>query len=158
MSRRDQIRMTEAEVAAFLEEQRTIVLGSNGPDGHPHLVAMWFVVLDGVVHTWTYRTSQKAQNLSRDPRATLLAEDGTTYEELRGVMLTADVELIDDPEHVQAVGMEIALRYAGGASTDPEVRQGLEEFTRSQATKRVAHRFPPASVTSWDHRKLGGGY
>ena len=158
MSRRDQIRMTDDEVVAFLEAQRTIVLGSNGHDGHPHLVAMWFVVLDGVVHTWTYRTSQKARNLSRDPRATLLAEDGTTYDQLRGVMLTADAELLDTPAEVQRVGMEIALRYTGGEKDDPEVREGLETFTRSQAEKRVAHRFPAPSVTSWDHRKLGGGY
>lgn len=158
MSRRDQIRMTREEVAAFLDEQRTVVLGSNGPDGHPHLVAMWFVVIDGVVHTWTYRASQKARNLSRDPRASLLVEDGSTYDQLRGVMLTADAEPIADPGAVHAVGWRIAVRYAGGEPTDPEAVEELERFTRSQAEKRVAHRFPPLSVVSWDHRKLGGGY
>lgn len=158
MSRRDQIRMTDDEVAAFLDAQRTIVLGSNGPDGHPHLVAMWFVVRDGVVQTWTYRTSQKAKNLARDPRASLLAEDGETYDQLRGVLIAADAEPIEDPDEVHAVGWDIAVRYGGGEPTDPEARQGLEAFTRDQAQKRVAHRFPPLSVSSWDHRKLGGAY
>lgn len=150
--------MSDDEVADFLEQQRTIVLGSNAPGGHPHLVAMWYVVLDGVVHTWTYRTSQKARNLARDPRASLLAEDGTTYDQLRGVMLTADAEPIEDPDDVYAVGWALAVRYAGGEPADPEARGGLEAFTRGQAEKRVAHRFPPLSVASWDHRKLGGGY
>lgn len=158
MSRRDQIEMTPAEASSFLRQQRTIVLGSNGSDGHPHLVAMWFIVRDDVIHTWTYRTSQKAKNLARDPRATLLAEDGTSYEELRGVMITADAEPIDDPDAVFQVGWELAVRYAGGEPEDPEARAGLEEFTRGQAQKRIAHRFPALTTASWDHRKLGGGY
>lgn len=158
MSRRDRIRMTDEEVNVFLEDQRTVALGSNGPDGHPHLVAMWFVVLDGVVHTWTYRTSQKARNLSRDPRASLLLEDGATYDQLRGVMITAVAEPIEDPDEVYDVGWQLAVRYAGGEPEEPDARDGLEGFVRTQAGKRIVHRFPPVSLTSWDHRKLGGGY
>lgn len=150
--------MTDAEIAAFLDDQRTVVLGTNGPGGHPHLVAMWFVVRGGVIHTWTYRSSQKARNLARDPRATVLAEDGVSYEALRGVMITAEAEPIEDPDQIRAVGWDIAVRYAGGVPEDPEARSGLEAFTRAQAQKRVAHRFPASSIASWDHRKLGGGY
>lgn len=158
MSRRDEIRMSDGEIAAFLEEQRTIVLGTNGPDGHPHLVAMWFVLRDGVVHTWTYRSSQKTRNLQRDPRATLLAEDGTTYDQLRGVMITSDVEVIDEPADIYQVGWDIAVRYAGGPPGKAEQRERLASFTRTQARKRVAHRYPALDVASWDHRKLDGTY
>lgn len=150
--------MTDEEVAVFLADQRTIVLGSNGPGGHPHLVAMWFALRDGVVHTWTYRSSQKAKNLARDPRASLLVEDGATYDQLRGVLLTADAEPIEDEEDVFSVGWDIAVRYAGGEPPDAEGRRALEDFTRRQAGKRVAHRFPALSMSSWDHRKLDGRY
>jgi PPOX class probable F420-dependent enzyme len=157
VSRRERIRMSAQERDAFLAEQRTLILTSLGRDGRPHTVPMWFVVRDGEVHTWTYASSQKARNLGRDPRATLLVEDGETYDQLRGVMLHADASVLDDPEEVFAVGYAIARRYAG-APTDPDALAGLEAFARAQATKRVAHRFAAVDITSWDHRKLEGGY
>jgi hypothetical protein len=33
--------MTDDEVAAFLEQSRTATFGTVGPNGYPHLVAMW---------------------------------------------------------------------------------------------------------------------
>ena len=49
MSRRDAIRMTPEEVAAFLDEQRTLTCATNGRDGWPHLMPLWYVVRDGDV-------------------------------------------------------------------------------------------------------------
>lgn len=159
MSRRDQIRMTEDEISAFLDGQKTIILSTNGPDGRPHVVPMWFVVLDGYVHTWTFTRSQKIKNLERDPRATLLVEDGESYEQLRGVMMQADADLIRDEGEIQEMGWALAVRYAGGqVPTDPDARAGLDAFVKDQATKRTAVRYRPVEITSWDHHKLGGTY
>jgi len=77
MSRRDQIRMSDAEVLAFLEEERTVVCATNGRRGWPHLMPLWYVLRptgdEGApeVWAWTFAKSQKAKNLERDPRATL---------------------------------------------------------------------------------------
>ena len=69
-SRRDQIRMSDDEVRAFLEERMVMTIGTIGPNGRPHLIALWYVP-DGLGMTgWTYAKSQKAKNLERDPRAT----------------------------------------------------------------------------------------
>ncbi len=46
MSRRDQIRLTDDEIADYLRESRTIILVSNGKDGFPHPMPMWFAVDD----------------------------------------------------------------------------------------------------------------
>ena len=80
MDRRRQIRMSEAEVAAFLEAQRTVTCATIGPEGRPHLAALWYVPAAGRLDCWTYAASQKARNLQRDPRATLLTEAGETYQ------------------------------------------------------------------------------
>ena len=72
MDRRRQIRMSETELAAFLEEQRTVTCATIGPGGRPHLAALWYVPGPGRLDCWTYAASQKARNLERDPRATLL--------------------------------------------------------------------------------------
>ena len=150
MDRRRQIRMTEAELAAFLDAQRTLTCATLGPGGRPHLAALWYVPAAGRLDCWTYAASQKARNLERDPRATLLTEAGETYQELRGVSLECDAELVRDPDEVLDIGVALAARYHG-ASPAPGLRTALGP----QAAKRVGIRFHPTRVSSWDHRKLG---
>jgi PPOX class probable F420-dependent enzyme len=150
MDRRRQIRMSEAEVAAFLEAQRKVTCATIGPEGRPHLAALWYVPAPGRLDCWTYAASQKARNLERDPRATLLAEAGETYEELRGASLECDAELVRDPGQVLDIGVALATRYRGLPPT-PDLRAALAP----QAAKRVGIRFHPTRVSTWDHRKLG---
>ncbi|HYN18577.1 MAG TPA: TIGR03618 family F420-dependent PPOX class oxidoreductase [Actinomycetes bacterium] len=149
MDRRRQIRMSEDELAAFLDGQRTVTCATIGPGGRPHLVALWYVPTSAQLDCWTYAASQKARNLERDPRATLLTEAGTTYQELRGVSLECDAELVRDPAQVLDIGVALANRYSG-ASPTPDLRAALTP----QAAKRVGVRFHPTRVSSWDHRKL----
>ncbi|MDQ3721010.1 MAG: PPOX class F420-dependent oxidoreductase [Actinomycetota bacterium] len=150
MSRRDEIRMSNEEAAAFLAEQKTVICATLGPNGRPHLMPLWYVS-DGLeLSGWTFAKSQKAKNLERDPRATLQVEDGVEYHELRGVMLECDVHVERDAERVAEYGVALVKRYAGGS---PEA----EEAFRQQAKKRIGMRFTPSRVVSWDHSKLGGG-
>ena len=153
MSRRDQIEMSDAEVDAFLAEQRTVICASNGNRGWPHLMPLWYVVRAREIWSWTYAKSQKVRNLERDARATLQVEAGEKYGELRGVMLEVDVVIHRDTELVAELGGELLGRYAG-SDTPLEVN----DVIRAQAAKRVALQFVVARTASWDHRKLGGGY
>ena len=153
MSRRDQIKMTPEEVAAFLDEQRVVVCATNGRDGFPHLMPLWYVVRDGEPWAWTFAKSQKVKNLERDARATLQVEAGEQYHELRGVMFKCDVEVIRETDRVRDLGLEIFARYTGG-ELDDDVRTMVDK----QAAKRVAMRFSERDRATWDHRKLGGTY
>lgn len=153
MNKRDQIKMTEDERKRFLEEARTMILVSNGKDGYPHPVPMWFVIRDGTPIMSTYGRSQKVLNLRRDPRVTALVEAGEQYDRLRGVMIRGKAEIIEDRPIVEDVQVAFAHKYVGGPF--PE---GAEEIIRARAAKRVAIRIVPEHVTSWDHSKLGGGY
>jgi PPOX class probable F420-dependent enzyme len=153
MSRRDQIQMTDAELRAFLDEQRTVICATNGVRGWPHLMPLWFVMRDAEIWAWTFAKSQKVRNLERDPRATLQIETGESYDQLRGVMFQATAELRRDTDEVAALGAEILARYSGG---DAPVE--VNEPIVAQARKRVGLRFVVQRVSSWDHRKLGGTY
>ena len=86
-SKRDQIKLSDAEVAEFLTAERVMNVASNGRDGWPHVTALWFVMRGTEPWCWTYRKSQKVKNLERDDRTTLLFESGHEYAELKGVML-----------------------------------------------------------------------
>jgi Pyridoxamine 5''-phosphate oxidase. len=152
MSRRDQITMSDAEMAAFLDQQRVVICATNGHRGWPHLMPLWYVVRDGQIWAWTYAKSQKVKNLERDPRATLQVEDGEQYHELRGIMIEASTAVHRDLELVTEFGVELLRRYSGAAGEE------LLEAVRTQASKRVALQFVPERTATWDHRKLAGAY
>jgi PPOX class probable F420-dependent enzyme len=153
VSRRDQIAMSDEEVAAFLAEQRVVICATNAPDGWPHLMPLWYVLREGEVWAWTYAKSQKVRNLERDDRATLQVEDGTEYQELRGVMLETRAVIHRELEVVAGTGAEIFERYSGASAGE-----GALEALEAQAAKRVALQFVPERVASWDHRRLAGAY
>ncbi len=150
MSRRDQIRLTDEEVRRFLAASKTIILTSNGPGGYPHPMPMWFVLGDdGTLSITTYRVSQKVKNIQRDPRVSVLAESGTEYSELKGVLLYGRAEIIDELETVIDT-----LIAASGQRNEEGIRAALTK----NASKRVVIRLKPERVVSWDHSKLGGTY
>jgi general stress protein 26 len=153
MSRRDQIRMSDDEVAAFLDEQRTVICATNGRAGWPHLMPLWYVVRDGGLWSWTYAKSQKTRNLERDARATIQVETGVQYDQLRGVMFECEVTIHRETDDVAALGMEIFERYTGG-----ELGEDVRAMVRKQAPKRVALEFVERARVTWDHRKLAGVY
>ncbi len=158
MSRRAQIAMSPEEVAAFLEEERTVVAATIGRDGWPHLMPLWYVVrpADGAprVWAWTFAKSQKVRNLERDTRATLEVEAGREYHELRGVMLRTEATIHRDLDTVLGVGLAVARRYGATDTLPPEAEAALG----AQAAKRVALEFAEAGRSTWDHRKLGATY
>ena len=67
--------MDDREVAEFLATERTVIIASNGRDGWPHVMPLWYIVRDGEVWVWTYAASQKVRNLEAcDAHATLQIE------------------------------------------------------------------------------------
>jgi PPOX class probable F420-dependent enzyme len=153
MSRRDQIKMSEAEVQSFLQEQRTMSVATIGRDGRPHVIAMWYAFLDGVPSFWTFAKSQKVLNLRRDPRVTCMVEAGDTYDQLRGVELVAHAEIIEDVAEVQRFGVEEFERYQ-----NMKITEALMPQVMRMANKRVVVKIHTERMVSWDHRKLGGTY
>ena len=155
-SRRAQISMSEPEAARFSRDQQTLIIVSNGHDGYPHPMPMWYAVdKAGRFLVSTFERSQKVMNYRRDPRATLLIEDGETYETLRGLVVKATAEILESEDEVLDAMVEIRLK---GGDADAEAREKLREAVRGAARKRVILRFTPESQMSWDHAKLAGRY
>lgn len=147
--------MSDAELSAFLDEERTVICATLGRDGFPHLMPLWYLMRDTELWAWTFAKSQKVRNLERAPVATLQVEAGTEYAELRGAMLKCDATLHRDTERVAAFGVALFERYRGVE------RGALDEATLAmierQAPKRVALQFVARSTVTWDHRKLAAG-
>jgi len=149
VNQRSMIKMTPEEVDAFIRERRPMTLCSINHDGTIHAVAMWYGFLEGCVAVETKAKSQKAQNLGRNPTITCLFEDGDTYEELRGVELVGRAEIVDDPDRMFSLGVDLFERYYGTYSED------LRPFVETMLNKRVVIKLHVDRTVSWDHRKLG---
>ena len=146
---RNQIVMSDAEIADFVARSRTGTMATIGPDGQPHLVAMWYGVLDGEIWIETKAKSQKAVNLRRDPRVSFLIEGGMTYDTLRGVSFEGVGEIVEDPDTIFKVGVSVWERYNGPYTDD------LKPAVDMMMNKRVAVRIAASRTRSWDHGKLG---
>ena len=146
---RTKIVMSDDEVTDFIERSRTCTMATIGPTGQPHLVAMWYAVVDGQIWFETKAKSQKVANLKRDDRITVSIEDGLTYDTLRGVALEGRAVVVDDADALWKVGVSVWERYTGPYT---EEAKPLVEF---MLNKRVAVRVDVDRVRSWDHTKLG---
>jgi PPOX class probable F420-dependent enzyme len=152
-SRRAEIELSEDGRRELISSERIVAVASFGPRGWPHLMPLWYVPRDGEIWIYTYAKSQKVRNLERDPRATLMIETGHDYLELRGVQIEAEAEIHRDFDTVLALARDVAARYAAGIEA---VEGDAAAALAAQARKRVAVRFRPRRVASWDHRELGG--
>jgi PPOX class probable F420-dependent enzyme len=148
-NQRAQITMADDEIAAFVERSRTATMATIGPTGAPHVIAMWYAVIDGQIWFETKSRSQKAQNLRRDDRITCMIEDGLTYDTLRGVSIEGRGVIVDDPDELWKIGVSVWERYTGPYTDEA---RPLVEF---MLQKRIAVRLDVERIRSWDHRKLG---
>lgn len=149
---RDAIRMTEGEIVALLDECKSLQVATLGSDGAPHLTTVWFAYQNGTYLFETYGKSQKVVNMRRDPRVAVLAEQGTSYDQLRGVSVQGQAEIVEVGEPLQRLMEVIVARNHRGLDAGE-----VTTIAASMAEKRVVVVVRPDKVISWDHRKLAMG-
>ncbi|MEU7133240.1 pyridoxamine 5'-phosphate oxidase family protein [Streptomyces sp. NPDC046261] len=142
------IMMTPAELDAFLTAQRTCRVATAGPDGRPHVSALWFVWDGQALWLYSLTRSRRWADLRRDPRVAVVVDDGREYGELRGAELSGTAAVVGEaPRRGEACpGLEtperlFAAKYFGLDAMPHDGRHGWLRLT-------------PQSVLSWDFRKL----
>jgi PPOX class probable F420-dependent enzyme len=151
--RRELIRMSGDEIDDFLRGRRTMNVATFNHDDTIHLVAMWYGFYDGKLAFETFAKSQKVLNVQRDPRITILIEDGDQYEELRGVEIVGKARVVEDPAEVMEIARDVVRRYI-----EIEKPEDVDGVAAAMANKRFGIVIEPERVVSWDHTKLGGLY
>jgi Pyridoxamine 5'-phosphate oxidase len=131
------------ELDGYLRSQSTLRLATINRDGTPHVVPLWFVWLDGTAFMNSTLGNRTLRNLNEDARATGCVDDGTTYDDLRGVLLHGPVERAGDDPRIPDVEHRWSEKYLSG---NPVPFQQWKD--------RVWLRMTPARITSWDFRKI----
>ncbi len=155
-SRRASIELNDQEIDQYLATAHTLIIVSNGRGGYPHPMPMWFYAdEDRNCYCTTFAKSQKVLNWKRDPKAALLIESGHEYAELKGLVVYAETEVLDDQKSVIDTLVNINSK---GRELSESQRERLRESVGATASKRVVLKFKPQRLVSWDHSKLGGRY
>ncbi|WP_432841661.1 pyridoxamine 5'-phosphate oxidase family protein [Dactylosporangium sp. CA-092794] len=138
--------MTDGEVQATLAlPGQRMVVATVLPGGWPHLTVVWYGFTEDRRLGFTVPAgSQKARNLLRDPRITVLVDAGTEHSELRGVQIAGRGVLHDSPAVKLEIHHSVAQRYPVKPSRD----------VGRMLAKRLAVIVEPAKIVSWDHRLL----
>jgi PPOX class probable F420-dependent enzyme len=124
------------EVARRLQAERTVWLGTVGPDGSPHAAPVWLAVFDDDVYVFTSGASAKARNLLGNPRCVMHVGDGEDV-----LIVNGRLEFIGDPQDFRGVMAVFAEKYR-----DP----GDAEFLPGQdPTADALFRLVPGRVMCW---------
>lgn len=150
VKQRDLIKMSPDEVEEFIHGKRTATMCTHYADESIHAVGMWYGFIDGCIAMESKAKAQKVLNLRRDPRITVLIEEGIAYEELRGVSFVGTAEIIEqeDRERLWEVGVSVFSRY------NAPYTEEMKPFVEALIHKRVAIKVTPKKIVTWDHRKL----
>ena len=127
---------TWADVAARLASSRSYWLATTGADGSPHVAPVWGVVVGDALFVYSERSTAKARNLARDPRAVIHLESAEDVVIVHGAL--QDLGRPDDQDGVVAA---LADKYR-----QPEDRRYLPS---ADDAFDVLYRLLPSKALLW---------
>jgi hypothetical protein len=127
-----------SHVEDALRGARNYWVATVRPDGRPHVVPVWGVLVDGRMHFGGGRTTRKARNLAENAAAALHTESADVVVILEGI-----AEEVTDPGRQRAIDDAYEAKYG--------MRHGTPVW---QLRPRVAFGWTeyPTTVTRWTFR------
>ena len=132
-----------ARALARLESEQIGWLGSNGRNGYPHAVPIWFLWHEGQALIFSPPGAAKTKNLRADPRAMFHLEAGDDGEQLQ--VLQGLAELSDEPSGVwfERVGDAFFEKYRAGYA---RLGWSRDDMARDYSVTIV---FRPEKLIAW---------
>lgn len=136
--------MTPDEVNAYLDSRPGwVILTTVGRDGYPHSVPIGYFRQGEEIYMGGRLGTQRAKNILRNPKVSLMVESGTTMSDIKGVLIQGDADLVTEPADVLPLLREASRR-----------RGTPEDELPTEARPGVAYvRVRPRKVISWDYGK-----
>ena len=117
-------KMSKEEVDAFLDSKPGwMMLTSQGSDGYPHTVPIGYFRDGDRIFMGCRDNTQKVKNIERNPKVSLVIEDGKTMSDLRGILFRGDAFVVrEDEERLKISRLAAKMRVIAVATT-PQLDQ-----------------------------------
>ena len=137
-------KMSKKEVDDFLDSKPGwMMLTSQGRDGYPHTVPIGYFRDGNRIFMGCRDNTQKVKNIERNPKVSLVIEDGKTMSDLRGILLRGDAFVVrGDEERLKISRLAAKMRGA------PE-----DQWPTTASAGAVFIKVESPRVTSWDYSK-----
>jgi nitroimidazol reductase NimA-like FMN-containing flavoprotein (pyridoxamine 5'-phosphate oxidase superfamily) len=116
------------------------------PQGIPHVVPMAGVYEEGTIYMDTDKDSKKIKNVTECNIGAVLVDEGENYNELRGILLQGEVNILENQNVREYVINKITAKYTKGKLPNSAAN-------RNEMVDRVVIELIPKNYTSWDFRQ-----
>lgn len=139
---------TKEEAYEFLDSRPGwLILSTVGKEGYPHSVPVGYVRLDDDIYVGGRAGAQRVKNVERNNRVSALIETGRTMQDIKGLLIQGEADVITEPEEVLPLMRETA-----------KSRGTPEDRLPTEARPGVAYiRIRPHRFVSWDYARRPPG-
>jgi nitroimidazol reductase NimA-like FMN-containing flavoprotein (pyridoxamine 5'-phosphate oxidase superfamily) len=141
------INMKEDEIKVFLAENKICRMATADNRGIPHVVPMWYVILDDCIFIETTGSTKKVRNIEKNDNVSIVIDRGEFLYDYRGVIMQGKMEFVKDEDLIRRFREAFAQRFFGS-----DQHPGYKALT--SIPHRVVLKFFPQKVASWDYRKM----
>lgn len=137
------MKLTTQQIKDILNrKERWVTLSTLGPDGYPHSVPIGYFLAGDCIVMGCRDATQKVKNIERNPRVSVLWENGRGKDSLTGILFQGDATIVRDP----AERMELKREAC---------RQRGEEPPTELSGSAVYIKIAPVKTISWDRPSRG---
>jgi nitroimidazol reductase NimA-like FMN-containing flavoprotein (pyridoxamine 5'-phosphate oxidase superfamily) len=137
-------KLTKEEAHKFLDSRPGwLVFTSIGKDGYPHSIPLGYQRIGDEIYVGGRGGTQRLRNVERNPKVSALIESGKTMQDIKGLLIQGEGDVITDRDAV------LHLMREGGR------RRGLpEDKLPTEAPPDVSYiRITPQRYVSWDYSR-----
>lgn len=135
-------KLSDDEVAAYLDSRPGwAVLSTIDADGFPHSVPLGYFRLDRDIVLGVRDGTRKVANIEANPNVSIMLEDGSTMDDIRGVMIQGRARIVRESDEA----LELA-RAGARARGVPE-----SEWPTAPRPGAAYIRVTPVRTLSWDY-------
>jgi nitroimidazol reductase NimA-like FMN-containing flavoprotein (pyridoxamine 5'-phosphate oxidase superfamily) len=138
------VSFTREEAYEYLDSRPGwLILSTIGKDGYPHSVPIGYFRLGDDLYVGGRDGTQRLRNVERNPKVTALVESGGSMQDIRGLMVQGDAQVVRERARVLELMREAARRRGTAEAELPkEARPGVAYI-----------RVRPRRFVSWDYTR-----
>ena len=120
-----------AKILQILDASSDLTIATNRPDGWPQATTTSFVHDGLTIFIGVGPEGQKAKNIARDPRVSVVVDAPYhDWNEIKGVSMAAEAERVSDPKEISRIGTLMMSRFGDQLKDLPPIGETNFAFLR----------------------------